>query len=142
MHTFDNNAIDFEKISVGMTASYSQTITDADIKAYAGLSGDHNPIHVDIDFAKSSHFGNRIAHGLIPAGFFSAMFGTRLPGPGCVYVNQSLNFKKPVYIDDTVVAEIKVLSIDIDRRRVFFETTCRVGDSTVISGEAEIFVPA
>jgi len=124
-----------------MTVSYSQTITDADVKAYAGLSGDHNPVHVSGEYAASSRFGKRIAHGLMSAGFFSALFGMRLPGPGCVYVSQSLNFKRPVYIDDTVTASVKVNSIDAARRRVFFETLCTVGGKVVISGEAEIYIP-
>ncbi|MCQ2044478.1 MaoC family dehydratase [Pseudomonas kunmingensis] len=124
-----------------MTVSYSQTITDADIKAYAGLSGDHNPVHVSSEYAASSRFGKRIAHGLMSAGFFSALFGMRLPGPGCVYVSQSLNFKRPVYIDDTVTATVKVKSIDAAQRRVFFETLCAVGGKVVISGEAEIYIP-
>jgi len=124
-----------------MTVSYSQTITDADIKAYAGLSGDHNPVHVSSEYAASSRFGKRIAHGLMSAGFFSALFGMKLPGPGCVYVSQSLNFKRPVYIDDTVTATVKVNSIDAAQRRVFFETLCTVGGKVVISGEAEIYIP-
>lgn len=134
-------SIPLTKIQQGMTASYSQTITDADIKAYAGLSGDHNPVHVSNDYANSSRFRKRIAHGLMSAGFFSALFGMRLPGPGCVYVSQSLNFKRPVYIDDTVVASIKVTSVDMTRRRVMFQTICTVNGKTVISGEAEIYIP-
>ncbi len=134
-------SIPFEDIHPGMTVSYSQTITDADVKAYAGLSGDHNPVHVSGEYAASSRFGKCIAHGLMSAGFFSALFGMRLPGPGCVYVSQSLNFKRPVYIDDTVTASVKVNSIDAARRRVFFETLCTVGGKVVISGEAEIYIP-
>jgi len=134
-------SIPFEDIYPGMTVSYSQTITDADIKAYAGLSGDHNPVHVSSEYAASSRFGKRIAHGLMSAGFFSALFGMRLPGPGCVYVSQSLNFKRPVYIDDTVTATVKVNSVDAAQRRVFFETLCTVGGRVVISGEAEIYIP-
>ena len=133
--------IPLEKISTGMTVSYSQTITDADVKAYAGLSGDHNPIHVSDEYASSSRYRKRIAHGLMSAGFFSALFGMRLPGPGCVYVSQSLSFKRPVYIGDTVVASVKVKSVDIERRRVLFETVCTVGSKAVISGEAEIYIP-
>lgn len=135
-------SIPIENIQPGMAISYSQTITDADIKAYAGLSGDHNPVHVSDDYASSSRFGKRIAHGLMSAGFFSALFGTRLPGPGCVYVAQSLQFKRPVYMNDTVVATVKVLSVDIGKSRVFFETICTVGAKVVIKGEAEIYIPS
>lgn len=131
-----------EDIHVGMTASYSQTITDADIKAYAGLSGDRNPVHVDQEYAQNSMFGKRIAHGMISSGFFSAIFGTKLPGEGCVYVSQNLTFRKPVYIDDTVVATVEVKEVNIEKRRVYFSTYCKVGKSKVITGEAEIYIPA
>ncbi len=134
-------SIPFEEIHPGMRVSYSQTITDSDIKAFAGLSGDHNPVHVSDIYAEQSRFGKRIAHGLMSAGFFSALFGTRLPGPGCVYVSQSLQFKRPVYINDTVVATVEVIRIDRERRRVFFNTECTVGIKKVITGNAEIYIP-
>ena len=130
-----------EDVQIGMSASYSQTITDADIKAYAGMSGDRNPVHVDAEFSEESRYGRRIAHGLISAGFFSAIFGTKLPGPGCVYVSQQLSFKRPVYIDDTVVATVTVRKIDLDKQRVYFDTTCKVRNKIVISGDAEIYIP-
>jgi len=129
------------EIELGMTASYSQTITDADIKVFAGLSGDHNPVHINEEYASKSKFKRRIAHGLISASFFSALFGTKLPGPGCVYVAQNLTFRKPVYIDDTVTATVSVTSIDLSKNRVFFSTLCTVKGKTVISGTAEIFIP-
>ena len=87
-----------ERFKLGDTATYSQTITDADIKSFAGISGDNNPVHMSDEYAEESRFKKRIAHGLISASFFSALFGTKLPGPGCVYVNQSLKFLRPVYI--------------------------------------------
>lgn len=134
-------SMSFEQITQGMSVTYTQTITDADIKAFAGLSGDHNPVHVSEEYAASSRFKKRIAHGLMSAGFFSALFGTRLPGPGCVYVSQSLDFLRPVYINDTVVASVTVTDIDQKRRRVFFNTTCTVKNKKVITGLAEIYVP-
>lgn len=130
-----------EEIKVGMRESYSQTITDADVKDYSGISGDKNPVHMDEEYAKASRFGKRIAHGMLSSGFFSALFGTKLPGQGCVYVSQSLKFRKPVYIGDTVTATVEVTSVDIDRRRVFFDTYCKVGKSKVITGVAEIYIP-
>lgn len=130
-----------EDIKVGMSASYSQTISDADVKRFAGLSGDNNPVHMSDDYAGESRFGKRIAHGLMSASFFSALFGTRIPGPGCVYVSQSLAFKRPVYIGDTVTATVTVKSIDINKQRIFFETVCKVRNKVVIDGEAEIFMP-
>ncbi|CAI8753700.1 MaoC family dehydratase [Pseudomonas soli] len=141
MTSFNLGSIPIEKITVGMSASYSQTITDADIKSYAGLSGDHNPVHVNAEYAAESRFGKRIAHGLMSAGFFSAIFGTKIPGAGCVYVSQNLNFLRPVYIDDTVVAEVVVTQVDIEKKRVFFETTCKVKNKKVITGNAEIYIP-
>ncbi|MBH2076034.1 MAG: MaoC family dehydratase [Pseudomonadales bacterium] len=141
MADFTLASVPINEIEVGMKASYSQTITDADIKSFAGISGDHNPVHVDSDYAAGSRFGKRIAHGLMSAGFFSAIFGMRIPGPGCVYVSQNLNFLRPVYIDDTVTAEVVVTKVDQEKRRVFFDTTCRVKGKKVITGAAEIFIP-
>ena len=135
----DGMAID--EICVGMSASYSQTITDADIKSFAGISGDNNPVHMNEEYAAESRFGKRIAHGFISASFFSALFGTRIPGPGCVYVSQNLNFKKPVYIGDTVTASVIVTNIDKDKNRVFFDTVCKVKGKTVIDGKAELYIP-
>lgn len=135
-------ALAINEIEVGMSAAYSQTITDADVKAFAGMSGDNNPIHMSDEFAVSSRFKKRISHGLIPASFFSALFGTRLPGPGCVYVSQSLSFKRPVYLGDTVTATVTVTSVELDKKRVFFETTCTVAGKIVISGAAEIYIPS
>ena len=134
-------SIPIEKIQIGMRASYSQTITDADIKAYAGLSGDHNPVHVNEEYAAESRYGRRLAHGLMSVGFFSALFGMRLPGPGCVYVSQNIKFKRPVYIDDTVTAVAEVTDVCIDKKRVFFSTTCYVKNKIVITGDAEIYIP-
>ncbi|MDM5066754.1 MaoC family dehydratase [Aeromonas salmonicida] len=130
-----------EEIKIGMIESYSQTITDADVKDFSGISGDKNPVHMDDEYAKESRFGKRIAHGMLSSSFFSALFGTKLPGQGCVYVSQSLKFRKPVYIGDTVIATVEVTSIDIDKRRVFFDTYCKVGKSKVITGVAEIYIP-
>lgn len=133
--------LSIEQIEVGMQVSYSQTITDADVKAYAGLSGDNNPVHMSDEYAKDSRFKARIAHGLFSAGFFSALFGTRLPGPGCVYVSQNLVFKAPVYLQDTVVAIVCVKDVNVRKRIVTFRTYCTVKDQLVIDGEAQIYVP-
>jgi len=134
-------SIPIEKIQIGMRVSYSQTITDADIKAYAGLSGDHNPVHVNQEYAEESRYGRRLAHGLMSVGFFSALFGMRLPGPGCVYVSQNIQFKRPVYIDDTVTAIAEVTDVCLKKKRVFFSTHCYVKNKIVISGDAEIYIP-
>lgn len=100
----------------GLNASYSQTITDYDVKQFAGLSGDHNPVHVDEVYAENSRYKKRIAHGLMSASFFSALFGTKLPGKGCVYVGQNLNFKRPVYLGDTVTATVIVSKVDVQKK--------------------------
>lgn len=135
------NKIPLEEIEIGMNVSYSQTITDADVKAFSGISGDRNPVHLDEQYAEKSRYKKRIAHGLMTASYFSALFGTKIPGEGCVYVSQSLNFKRPVYIGDTVVATVEVISVDLAKKRVFFRTTCKVKNKVVTDGEAELFVP-
>ena len=130
-----------DRLKVGMMESYEQTITDADIKTFASLSGDNNPVHMSEEYAEKSRFKKRIAHGLLSASFFSALFGTKLPGYGCVYVSQSLNFRRPVYLGNTVRATIEIFKIDRSKSRVFFKTICKVEDKIVIDGEAEIFIP-
>lgn len=135
------NSFAIEDIQIGMTASYTQTITDADVKAFAGISGDHNPVHLSEHYAKNSRFKDRIAHGLLTASFFSAIFGTKLPGEGCVYAGQNLQFKRPVYLGDTVIAKVTVIAVDISKNRVTFETVCTVNNKKVTTGTAEIFIP-
>lgn len=135
------NKVPIEEIEEGMEASYTQTITDADIKAYAGISGDRNPVHMNDEYAEKSRFKRRIAHGMISSSFFSALFGTKLPGEGCVYASQNLQFKRPVYLSDTVTAKIIVKSVDLIKRKVLFRTVCSVKNKIVIDGEAELFIP-
>jgi len=130
-----------EDIDVGMSATYAKTITDADIVLFAGVSGDSNPVHVDDDYARETMFKGRIAHGMLTASFISAVLGTRLPGPGCIYLSQNLRFKAPVRIGDTVRAVVEVTEVDRDRARVTVATRCMVGDKTVIDGEAVLMVP-
>ena len=135
------NKIPIEDIKIGMEASYSQTITDSDVKDFAGISGDRNLVHMDEEYAEDSRFKKRIAHGLMSASYFSALFGTKLPGEGCVYVSQSLKFKRAVYLGDTVTATVIVKEVDLPKNRVFFRTVCKVKNKIVIDGEAELFVP-
>ena len=141
----DNRAIfeqfSIEEISIGMEVSYSQTVTDADVKNFAGISGDNNPVHMCDEYAEQSRFKKRIAHGLMSASYFSALFGSKFPGPGCVYVSQLLLFKKPVYLNDTVTATVTVKEVNVEKRRVFFKTVCTVKNKIVIDGEAELYVP-
>jgi acyl dehydratase len=135
------NRIPLKKIKIGMCVSYSQAITDSDVKAFAKISGDKNPIHLDEKYAKNSRYKKRIAHGLLTASFFSFLFGTKLPGEGCVYASQSLKFRRPVHLGDTVTATIEVTRVDLKNKKIFFKTICKVKNKVVTDGQAEIFVP-
>jgi 3-hydroxybutyryl-CoA dehydratase len=132
----------FEDLQVGQTASLAKTITEADILLYAAVSLDQNPVHIDAEAAKQSIFGERIAHGMLPAGLISAVLGTRLPGPGTLYMRQSLRFAAPVKIGDTVKATVEVTALNPDRKRATLKTTCTVGDTLVVEGEAYVQVPS
>ena len=130
-----------EDLAVGMSASFSKTLTDADIIMFSGVSGDTNPVHLDEEYAKDTIFKGRISHGMLSAGFISAVLGTKLPGPGCVYVSQALRFKAPVRAGDTVTARVTVLEIIPEKCRAVLQTQCCVGDQLVIDGEATVMVP-
>lgn len=130
-----------EEIKIGMFESYSKTITDLDVQNFAKLSGDMNPVHLDEEYAEKSRFKKRIAHGLLSSSFFSAIFGTKLPGKGCVYVSQNLTFKRAVYLGDTVTAIATVTKIDLVKKRAFFDTKCFVKNKAVITGTAELYIP-
>jgi 3-hydroxybutyryl-CoA dehydratase len=130
-----------EEIDEGMTAVFSKTVTEADIVLFAGITGDTNPVHLDEEFAKPTMFKGRIAHGMLTAGFVSTVFGTKLPGPGCIYMSQTLKFKAPVRIGDTVKARVTVSTIDREKGRGTFATTCHVGEQIVLDGEAQLLVP-
>jgi Acyl dehydratase len=135
------NGYYFEEIDVGQTAIFAKTVTEADIAAFAGVSGDFNPVHVNEDFAKDTLFKGRIAHGMLSAAFISTVFGTKLPGPGCIYVSQLLKFKAPVRIGDTVVARVEATAKVPEKKFITFKTTCSVGDKVVVDGEATLMVP-
>jgi len=125
-----------EDLEVGMSDSYAKTITEADVVMFAGISGDNNPVHINAEYAEQTMFGQRIVHGMFSAALISAVLGTRLPGPGAIYVDQSLKFKAPVHIGDTVTATATVVEINAERRRVKLETVVRVGDKVVAEGLA------
>jgi len=131
-----------EDISVGMTAVFSKTVTEADITLFAGVSGDTNPLHLDAEFAGQSRFKGRIAHGMLSASFISTILGTKLPGPGGIYMSQSLRFMAPVKAGDTVVARAIVEEITPEKNRIRMKTECTVGDIVVITGEAVAMVPS
>ncbi|MEQ8355444.1 MAG: MaoC family dehydratase [Kiloniellaceae bacterium] len=131
-----------EDLSVGMTAVFAKTVTDADITMFAGISGDTNPVHLDESFAEKTMFAGRIAHGMLSASFISTVFGTRLPGPGCIYLRQDLRFKAPVKVGDTVEARVTVKEILSQKKRVTFDTVCTVDETVVLEGEASLMVQA
>lgn len=132
----------FEDLAEGMTDVFGKTITDADISIFAGVSGDTNPVHLNDDFAKESMFKGRIAHGMLGAAFISAVFGTKLPGPGCIYVSQTLKFKAPVRVGDTMIARVTVRKLIPNKKFVEFDTVVTVAGKPVIEGEAIIMVPS
>ena len=132
----------FEDLAVGMSASFGKTVTEADILLFSGVSGDTNPVHLNQVYAVGTRFRGRISHGLLSAGFISAVIGTRLPGPGSIYVSQSLQFKAPVRPGDTVTARVTVAGMMPERNRVVLQTRCYVGERLVIDGEAVILVPS
>jgi 3-hydroxybutyryl-CoA dehydratase len=132
---------DFEDLSVGMSACYARTVSEADITLFAGLSGDCNPVHVNEIYASGTLFKGRIVHGMLSASFLSTAIANRLPGPGSIYVSQNLRFKAPVRIGDTVEARITVTDIIPERRRVMLKTVCSVGGKVVIDGDAEVMLP-
>ena len=129
-----------EDMEVGMTAVYAKTVTEADIVLFAGISGDTNPVHLDALFADQTAFKGRIAHGMLSASFISTVLGTRLPGPGGIYLSQSLKFCAPVKAGDTVTARVTVKDVDPDNKRVALDTVCTVGDTVVVDGEAVLLV--
>jgi len=131
----------YDEIDVGMTDVFSKTVTEADIMAFSGVSGDTNPVHLTEEFAKSTMFKTRIAHGMLSAGFISTVFGTKLPGPGCIYVAQNLKFKAPVKIGDSVLARVTAIEKNDAKNMITFETVCTVGDVKVITGDATILIP-
>jgi 3-hydroxybutyryl-CoA dehydratase len=130
------NGFDIEDLQPGMNASISKTITDADIVLFSGVSTDTNAVHLNEEFAKTTMFGGRIAHGMLSAGLISAVLGNRLPGPGTIYMGQTLKFKAPVRPGDTVTATATVKEVIVEKKRVVLETVCTVGGKVVIEGEA------
>jgi 3-hydroxybutyryl-CoA dehydratase len=131
----------FEDLSVGQEASISNTVTADVISAFAAVSGDRNPVHVDAAYAATTMFKEPIAHGMLSAAYISAVFGMRLPGPGAIYISQTLNFKAPVKIGDEVVTTVKVAELIPEKRRAKFDCVCTVNGKPVVQGEAVLMVP-
>ena len=132
----------YNEINVGDKASYAKTLTEEDILLFANVSGDINPVHLDEDFAKSTHFGGRIAHGIWSASLISAAIATELPGPGSIYLGQNLQFKRPVFINDRLSVELEIKEKIDKRQRVIIN--CKVSNQNnqvVLTGEADVIAP-
>ena len=129
------------KFKVGDSAEITKTITDADIQAFAEVTGDHNPIHLDDEFAKSTRFGRRIAHGMLTTSLISSVLANKLPGEGSVYLGQSLQFVAPVFPGDQITARVTIKQIRDDKPILKLETICvNQHDETVIRGEATVLI--
>lgn len=127
------------ELEVGQAASFTKTITETDVYNYAGVTGDFNPAHINESFAKNTMFKGRIAHGMLAAGLISTVLGTRLPGPGCIYVSQDLKFTAPVRFGDTITAWAEVEKVNVEKNRVELQTICtNQKDEVVLKGKAEL----
>lgn len=132
-----------DELAEGQSAEFSKTVTEADVVLFAGITGDLNPAHIDDVAASESRFGGRIAHGMLVASFISTVLGMRLPGPGTIYLSQSLRFTAPVRLGDTVTARVEVAELVPAKRRARLTTTVRnQRGETVVEGEATVMVPA
>lgn len=132
----------FEDLKVGQKATVSRTITETDLRNFSGVSGDTNPMHLNEEFAKTTPFGGCIVHGMLSASLLSAVIGTKLPGPGCIYMSQTLKFLAPVRVGETVYATVVVKELVAGKNRCILDTKCYVKDTVVIDGEAIIKVPS
>ena len=137
----DLNGFYFEDLKVGTTDEFFKTISEADIQTFADVSGDENPVHLNPEYAEATVFKGCIAHGILTASFISTVIGTRMPGPGCIYVAQNLKFKAPVRAGDTVKAVCTVTELNEKRKFAEIKTQCFVGDKLVVDGNATIMVP-
>jgi 3-hydroxybutyryl-CoA dehydratase len=130
----------FEDLKVGMQATVSRTITETDLRNFSGVSGDTNPMHLSEEFARQTPFGGTIVHGMLTASLISAVVGTKLPGPGVIYMSQTLKFLAPVRVGDTVYAQATVRQLMPEKNRALLETKCFVKDVMVVDGEALVKV--
>ncbi len=129
-----------EDLEIGQKIKFSKFVNQSDIDSFANITGDYNPVHIDETYAQKTIFKRNIAHGFLTASYISAAIGTELPGPGCIYLNQSLKFLAPVYPGNTVDVIIEVKSVNLERKRVILNTTCFCSEKKVIDGSAEILV--
>lgn len=134
-------AVPFEALTLGQSASLTRVVQEADIVAFAELSGDTNPIHLDAEFAATTRFGSRIAHGMLTASYISALLGTRLPGVGAIFMELNIRFRAPVRIGDAVTATVTVFELLPEKAVAVLEVACTVGDTVVLDGHARMKVP-
>jgi len=132
------NGYDVEDLAIGMSAETTKTITDADIVLFAGVSTDFNSVHMDEEYARTTPFGGRIAHGMLSASLLSSVLGNQLPGPGVIYLGQTLRFRAPVRPGDTVHARVTVKEVLVEKCRVVLDTVCTVAGKVVIDGEGTV----
>ena len=131
-----------DQLEIGQQASFSKTVAESDVYLFAGISGDFNPAHINQAYAEQTAFKNRIAHGILSASFISTVIGCQLPGPGTIYISQTLNFLAPVHIGDTITATAEVVALDMDKKRARLKTVCTNQDSReVLVGEALVSPP-
>jgi 3-hydroxybutyryl-CoA dehydratase len=141
MNVFTRPGYVFEDLELGMEASFAKVVAPADVVRFAEVTGDYNPVHLDQAYAAKTIFKTPIAHGMLTAGYISAVFGIEMPGPGAIYVSQTLNFRAPVRIGDRVLAKVRVVELYPAKRRARFECTCTVEGKVVLEGEAVLMVP-
>lgn len=131
-----------DELTIGDTAQFSKTVSESDIYLFAGITGDFNPAHIDKEYARKTFFKSRIAHGILTAGFISAVLGNQLPGPGSIYIRQELRFLAPVHIGDTITSRVEVLEIEVEKNRAKLKTICtNQKGKTVLAGEAIVSPP-
>ena len=133
--------VPIEEIAVGDSAEITKRMSLEMVTAFAGISEDFNPVHLDAEYASKSRYKAQIIHGLMASSLFSGLFGTELPGEGCVYKSQNIRFKRQIYVGDEVTARVEVVDVDISKKVISFTTRCLVNGKVMIDGESEIFVP-
>ena len=131
-----------DELKPGMSESFAKTVSERDIDLFGEVSGDINPVHFDETFARGTIFKGRIAHGVLSASYISTVLGMKMPGPGTIFMSLTTHFKAPVRIGDTVVATCTVREVNAEKRRVVFDCVCKVGETTVVDGEAMVMAPS
>jgi len=130
-----------DELKPGMSASFEKTVTERDVELFGEVSGDKNPVHFDEEFARKTIFRGRIAHGVLCLSYISTVLGMKMPGPGTIFMSATSRFKAPVRIGETVVTQCTVREVVPEKRRVLFDCVCKVGETTVVEGEALVMAP-